>query len=80
MSFSDDGSWTILLSEGERPVLAPEYAVNAPLDAMAEPISYTWFNPSVSSIGWSRAPPERLSYKSIFVQRGYGRVGDLLES
>jgi hypothetical protein len=38
-SFSDDSSLTIRLSEGERPVLAPEYAVNAPLDVMAVPVS-----------------------------------------
>jgi hypothetical protein len=39
MSFSDDGSWTIRLSDGERPVFAPEYAVRAPLDVMAVPVS-----------------------------------------
>lgn len=39
MSFSDDGSLTIRLSEGERPVLAPEYAERAPEDVMAEPVS-----------------------------------------
>lgn len=39
ISFSDDGSLTILLSKGERPVLAPEYAVRAPVDVMAEPVS-----------------------------------------
>lgn len=39
MLFSEEGSLTILLSEGERPVLAPEYAVKAPLDEMAEPCS-----------------------------------------
>jgi len=33
------GSSTILLSEGERPVFAPEYADKAPLDVMAEPVS-----------------------------------------
>ena len=39
MSFSELGSLTILLSSGERPVLAPEYAVSAPVDVMAEPVS-----------------------------------------
>jgi len=39
MSFSDDGSFTIRLSEGERPVLAPEYADRAPEEVMAEPVS-----------------------------------------
>ena len=39
ISFSDDGSFTIRLSEGERPVLAPEYADRAPEDVMAEPVS-----------------------------------------
>jgi len=39
MSFSELGSLTILLSKGERPVFAPEYAVRAPLDVMAEPVS-----------------------------------------
>lgn len=29
------------LSEGERPVLAPEYAESAPDAVMAEPVSYT---------------------------------------
>lgn len=38
-SFSDDGSWTIRLSEGERPVLAPEYAERAPDAVIAEPVS-----------------------------------------
>lgn len=42
ISFSDDGSFTTLLSDGDRPVFAPEYAVKAPLDAIAEPISYTF--------------------------------------
>ncbi len=41
MSFSELGSFTILLSDGERPVFAPEYAVRAPVDVMAEPVSYT---------------------------------------
>lgn len=39
ISFSDPGSLTILLSNGERPVFAPEYAVRAPVDVMAEPVS-----------------------------------------
>lgn len=39
ISFSDPGSLTILLSSGERPVFAPEYAVSAPVDVMAEPVS-----------------------------------------
>lgn len=38
-SFFDESSSTILLSEGERPVLAPEYAESAPDDVMAEPDS-----------------------------------------
>jgi hypothetical protein len=41
MSFSEPGSFTILLSNGERPVFAPEYAVRAPVDVMAEPVSKT---------------------------------------
>lgn len=32
---------TIRLSSGERPVLAPEYAVKAPVEVIAEPVSYT---------------------------------------
>lgn len=32
-------SFTILLSNGDRPVFAPEYAVSAPVDVMAEPVS-----------------------------------------
>ena len=40
-SFSDPSSFTIRLSRGERPVLAPEYAVKAPVEVMAEPVSYT---------------------------------------
>lgn len=40
-SFRDESSSTMRLSEGERPVLAPEYAERAPLDVMAEPDSYT---------------------------------------
>lgn len=39
ISFSDDGSLTIRLSNGERPVFFPEYAVRAPVDVMAEPVS-----------------------------------------
>ena len=39
MSFSEPSSFTIRLSSGERPVFAPEYAVSAPLDVMAEPDS-----------------------------------------
>ena len=38
-SFLDDSSSTIRLSDGERPVLAPEYAESAPVDVMAEPDS-----------------------------------------
>jgi hypothetical protein len=38
-SFSELGSRTMRLSEGERPVLAPEYAVKAPLDVIAVPVS-----------------------------------------
>ena len=40
-SFFDESSSTIRLSEGDRPVLAPEYADSAPVDVMAEPDSYT---------------------------------------
>lgn len=40
-SFSELGSFTIRLSSGDRPVLAPEYAVKAPVDVMAVPVSYT---------------------------------------
>jgi hypothetical protein len=40
-SFSEPGSFTIRLSKGERPVLAPEYAVSAPVEVMADPVSYT---------------------------------------
>jgi hypothetical protein len=40
-SFSEDGSLTMRLSDGERPVLAPEKAVSAPEAVMAEPDSYT---------------------------------------
>ena len=38
---SEPSSFTIRLSEGDRPVFAPEYADNAPVDVMAEPVSYT---------------------------------------
>ena len=38
-SFSEDSSLTIRLSDGERPVLAPEYALRAPLEVIAEPVS-----------------------------------------
>jgi hypothetical protein len=38
-SFSDVASFTTRLSEGERPVLAPEYALRAPDDVMADPVS-----------------------------------------
>jgi hypothetical protein len=41
MFFSEPGSLTMRLSSGERPVLAPEYAVSAPVEVMAEPVSYT---------------------------------------
>lgn len=41
MSLSEPSSLTMRLSEGERPVFAPEYADNAPVDVMAEPVSYT---------------------------------------
>jgi hypothetical protein len=39
ISFSELGSLTIRLSRGDRPVFAPEYAVRAPVDVMAEPVS-----------------------------------------
>lgn len=38
-SFSELDSLTIRLSSGERPVFAPENAVKAPVDVMAEPVS-----------------------------------------
>lgn len=38
-SCSEPGSRTMRLSRGERPVLAPENAVKAPVDVMAEPVS-----------------------------------------
>lgn len=34
-------SLTIRLSSGDLPVFAPENAVNAPVEVMAEPVSYT---------------------------------------
>lgn len=40
-SFSELSSFTIRLSSGERPVFAPEYAVSAPVEVMADPVSYT---------------------------------------
>lgn len=40
-SFLEESSSTIRLSEGERPVLAPEYAESAPVDVIADPDSYT---------------------------------------
>lgn len=39
ISFSDVSSFTIRLSEGERPVFAPEYAERAPVEVTAEPVS-----------------------------------------
>jgi len=39
MSFSDVSSLTMRLSRGERPVFLPEYAVRAPLEVMAVPVS-----------------------------------------
>jgi hypothetical protein len=41
MSFFDESSSTMRLSEGERPVFSPEYAERAPEDVIAEPVSYT---------------------------------------
>ena len=38
-SFSELGSFTIRLSEGDRPVFAPEYADSAPDAVMADPVS-----------------------------------------
>ena len=40
-SFSELSSLTMRLSRGERPVFDPEYAVKAPVDVIAEPVSYT---------------------------------------
>ena len=39
ISFSDVGSLTIRLSNGDRPVFAPEYAVRAPVEVIADPVS-----------------------------------------
>lgn len=39
ISFSDDSSLTIRLSNGDRPVFLPEYAVRAPLEVIAVPVS-----------------------------------------
>lgn len=39
ISFLDESSSTMRLSEGERPVFSPEYAERAPDDVMAEPVS-----------------------------------------
>jgi hypothetical protein len=39
MSLSEPSSLTIRLSEGERPVLAPEDVERAPVEVMAEPVS-----------------------------------------
>lgn len=39
ISFLDPSSSTILLSNGDRPVFAPEKAVNAPVDVIADPDS-----------------------------------------
>lgn len=36
---SEPSSFTIRLSEGERPVFAPEYADKAPVDVIADPVS-----------------------------------------
>ena len=38
-SFSEPSSLTTRLSSGERPVLEPEYAVRAPVEVMAVPVS-----------------------------------------
>lgn len=40
-SFSELSSCTMRLSEGDRPVFAPEYADKAPLEVIADPVSYT---------------------------------------
>lgn len=37
--FSEDSSLTMRLSDGDRPVFAPEYALRAPLEVMAVPVS-----------------------------------------
>lgn len=39
MSFSELSSLTTRLSAGDRPVFAPEYAVSAPLEVIAVPVS-----------------------------------------
>ena len=41
ISLLELSSSTMRLSEGERPVFAPEYAESAPDDVIAEPVSYT---------------------------------------
>jgi hypothetical protein len=41
MSFSELGSFTIRLSMGDLPVFLPEYAVKAPDEVIAVPVSYT---------------------------------------
>jgi hypothetical protein len=41
ISFLDESSSTMRLSEGERPVFSPEYAERAPEDVIADPVSYT---------------------------------------
>ena len=38
-SFSEPSSFTTRLSDGDRPVFAPEYADNAPDEVMADPVS-----------------------------------------
>jgi hypothetical protein len=38
-SLSELSSLTIRLSNGDRPVFAPEYAVKAPVEVMADPVS-----------------------------------------
>jgi len=38
-SLSEFSSRTMRLSDGDRPVFAPEYADSAPVDVMAEPVS-----------------------------------------
>ena len=83
----DEGSSTILLSSGERPVLAPEYAVKAPLDVMAEPVSYTCDGLHVSGGSINARTRDRLvlpirrrdgaTYQRIFVQRSNRGVGNL---
>ena len=39
--FEDSSSFTIRLSDGDLPVLAPEYADKAPEEVIADPVSYT---------------------------------------